>query len=335
MIFNLHKYRTAKVSNYQNLLQRALDKFDEVVPIKLSDPLIFDIHPIDIEANCGTINVKIGNFYTGSLGLNRNNIKNPCGNFFINLPLSVGKYIDEDQIIKQIPLDRNTIRNAFKHEITHISQTISGFMNYEDQRMEKIRKEDVAKGIPWGNARQFYDSNHDKFQYEQEANLVFLCSKIQDDMDEAVNFMVFHNLKIAEGHGIYDEKSLAKFELGLGDIDFKKFVNKAHYLGLSKMQILEFRQKVAEKTFKQFDKMKKNIDNLSSIYWGSLKTLDFLNIDREPYTQFYRQQIIKRINRAKIALVDIEKKRNIEQIEEMNARIDDLEYLLSKLPINQ
>ena len=215
MIFNLHQYRTAKVSNYQNLVERATSKFNEEYDswnqvIKPRD-FHFEITPIDLIKNCGKIFVIIHGTFPNKAFENINNVKNPCGSFDIEMgrwkfPEDLSKYKSFDDMI---PLSKSELMGIFLHEITHVSQEISGFMRFDIKNTEKNPK-----------------VTHGDYKIEQEASFVELCSFIKEGYNKAVPFLIENPMAMNEGLAYVSS--------------FREFVNKAYSLGVSKEPILQF-----------------------------------------------------------------------------------------------
>ena len=126
-------YKIAKTSNFQNLLQRASDAFDQ--NFNENGDFYFQIKPLDIEKNCGSIWVDVRGLNPSHLVENEHNKINSCGNFDIivkrrNEPVKIGNGRYNDPELR----DKDELKGEFLHEITHVSQEINGFIEHEYTR---------------------------------------------------------------------------------------------------------------------------------------------------------------------------------------------------------
>lgn len=218
-------YKIAKTSNFQNLLQRASDAFEE--NFNENGDFYFQIKPLDIEKNCGSIWVDVRGLHPSHLAENEYNKMNSCGNFDItvkrrNEPENIGNGQYNDPKLR----NKNELKGEFLHEITHVSQEINGFLEYESARHRK------EFSIQPNNERGYYIDNHDKYKTEQEASFTQLCHLIKTDVIEGVNYLL-------TDRGVYE---------GLLHISsFKELVKKAYSLGVSAANIVKFIELLDEK----------------------------------------------------------------------------------------
>jgi hypothetical protein len=212
-------YRIAKVSNYQDLLSRAEDEFHKNFNESDDgdDDFNFEIEPIDIKKKCGKIWVWCHGLYPSYAidvpeGSGQNN---SCASFRVETSRYFFNYDTQEH--EKYP--REELLALFLHEISHVSQMISGFTEHEYKRIRNDNNLDEY------SQSRYYWQNHGEYKTEQEASFVQLCRYIQDNPQTAIDSL--NNRKISK-------ESLSYFSSN------KTFAQKAYYLGVPKNNIVEF-----------------------------------------------------------------------------------------------